>query len=262
MVITQDDFTWMFKDPDWKNKFLVGSLLALAATFIPLVGLLALLAVYGYALILMRAVMRGEPRFLPKWDDLGKMFVDGLQSAFAAVGYLLPGIIVFGCGFAFFFVAMFGGTFAAAATENARDAAGSSFFVFMLGQLGLFVTMGIAMFVWLAGTLVIPVAVGQYVRTGEIAAGYRWSEIWRILRTNASGFLVAWIMYFGVSLAMGFAVSILYYTIILCCLIPFLTAPITFYTALLFAQFFGAAYREGVSRAGLSNTPPPLPASI
>ncbi len=258
MIITQEDFTWMFKDPDWKNKFLIGSLFALSALVIPFIGLLFL---YGYALILMRAVMRGEPRVLPKWDDLGKIFVDGLQSAFAAIGYLIPGLLVFGCGFLFFFVAMAGGAFATAAADGARGGVEPSFILVMLGQLALFVTLGVAMLVWLAGTIVTPVAVGQYVRTGEIAAGYRGSEVWRILRANASGFAVAWVVYFGVSIGLSFAISILYYTIILCCLIPILTAPISFYLALLFAQFFGAAYREGASRAGLSNTFPTLPAS-
>lgn len=250
MTFTQDDLTWMFKDPDWENKFLVGSLLALGSMFVPFLGIAATAIIYGYALSLMRRAMRGEPRVLPKWDDYGAMFVDGGKAILSAIVYFLPGIIIFVCGYLF----LFGMIFGSALAETTRvSESGDGVFVFfiLIGQLGFFVCFAIGMLVYLVGFALAPVAVGQYLRTGQISAGYRWAEVWRVLRANLSGFLIALIMYYAIAYGLGFVVSILVYTIVLCLFIPFLAAPITFYVALLYAQFFGAAYREGALKAGL-----------
>ncbi len=249
MTITQDDLAWMFKDPDWKNKFLVGSLLAFAG-FVPLLGLVALAINYGYALILMRTVMWGKPRALPKWDDYGAMFVDGGKAILSAVAYSLPGIILFVCGFLVLLASIFGGALAQP-TQGSGGRDGTYIVFVLIGQLGFFACLAIGMLVSLIGFVLTPVAVGQYVRTGKISAGYRWDEVSSVLRANLSGFLLALILYYAIAYGLGFVISILSYTIVLCLFIPFLMAPIAFYIALMFAQLFGAAYREGALRAGL-----------
>ncbi len=257
MVITQDDLTWMFKDPEWKNKFLIGSLLALIAFFIPLLGLLALIPMYGYTLILMRATMRGEPHVLPKWAEFGELLVSGLKASLSSIGYFIPGCLVFACGIITFFSLFFGSAFGASVSANGSRAAASSALGLFAGQFILFFTFGIGFVIFALGAIIVPVAIGQYVRTGEISAGYRWSEISRILRANPAGFVLAWLVYLGLTLILSFTAQILYYTIVLCVFIPFLAAPMSFYLALLFAQFFGAAYREAASRAGLLNPSTP-----
>lgn len=249
MTITQDDLTWMFKDPDWKNKFLVGSLLAFAG-LIPLLGLAALAINYGYALILMRTVMWGKPRALPEWDDYGAMFVDGGKAFLSTIAYFLPGIILFVCGYLVLFASIFGGALAQPTrVSGSRDDA--FILSILIGQLGFFACFAVGMLVYLIGFVLTPVAVGQYARTGQISAGYRWSEVSSVLRANLSGFILALVVYFAIGYGFGFLFSLLFYTIILCLFIPFLAAPITFYIALMFAQFFGAAYREGALKVGL-----------
>jgi hypothetical protein len=127
MTVTQDDLTWMFKDPEWKNKFLVGSLLALATTFVPLLGLAALAIVYGYALILMRGVIHGEPRQLPRWENFGALFVDGLKAALSALGYVLPGLVIMVCAYLAMFTSSFILPFTMTFSRDARTAFGSFF---------------------------------------------------------------------------------------------------------------------------------------
>ena len=252
MNITKDDLTWMFSDPEWKNKFLIGSLLALAATFLPILGLAGLAIIYGYALILMRAEMRGQDRVLPKWQDYGRLFVEGLQSAASAFGYLLPGLVLFACSVGFiFFVGIFGAVFASALARDPDTERDLIFIGFILGQLAFMASLAVGTFLYLIGFIIVPVAVAQYARTSSIGSGYRWFEMWRIMRANASGFLVTWLVYWGISIGLSFALVILEYTIVLCLLVPFAAAPVRFYLVLLFAQFFGSAYREGAIKVGL-----------
>jgi len=259
MIITQDDFTWMFKDPDWKNKFLVGSLLALASFMVPLVGLAGLAICYGYALILMRATLRGEPRALPKWEDMGKLLVDGVMAGLSSLGYLLPGLLFLIGGMVLAYVTIFAGAIATGLAEESQRSA-PPVLPFVAGQLMFLLSFAGGMLLYLPGMLVLPVGIGQYVRTGDVGSGYRWREVWQILRANPGGFVVAWLVYWGLSMVLSIAASLLYFTIVLCLFVPFLVAPIRFYLALQFAQLFGQAYREGARRAGLFNSPAPLPA--
>jgi len=70
--------TFPFEDDDWKNKFLIGSLIVFAGFAIPLIPFFFL---YGYMMQIMRHIIveKGKP-FLPKWDDWGKLFVDGAKN--------------------------------------------------------------------------------------------------------------------------------------------------------------------------------------
>ena len=243
--ITQETFAWPFRDLDWKYKFLVGSLLALAV-WIPLVGLLGYAVLYGYGLIVMRAAMRGEASTLPKWEKIGEMFVDGFKGALSAIGYVLPGMLAMAVAYIALFAINFLSVFSTAMRESAGRVPPSDTFASMgIGYLVFFPLLFIAMILSFVGTAFTPVAVGQYARTGQISSGYRFREVWAILRANAGGYFLAWVLFFGLSMALSFAVSMLYYTIILCCLIPFAMAPVSLYITILWPTLFGPAYREG-----------------
>lgn len=249
MNITQETLTWAFKDTDWKNKFIIGSALAFAGTLIPPVGLLGVLVVYGYALVIMRQVMRGEAPTLPQWEKLGEMFVDGLKAGLSTLGYFIPGVLLFCCAYGSIFAAIFGG---AALSSGARSGTSAGFpIAFIGGEIAFFVFFGLAMTIFIIGTVPSPVAVAQYARTGEIGAGYRVREVWQILRSNLVGYLLAWTIYVGLLYISSFVVFVAYGTIILCFLLPFIFAPISFYFALIYAVVFGMAYRDGIAKAGI-----------
>ncbi len=255
MTITSDDLSWMFHDTDWKNKFLVGSLLALAGTTVPLLGLAALVILYGYALVLMRASLLGEPRTLPRWENFGELFVNGLKGILSALGYFAPSIILFLCGFGLFIIGIFGGVFGAAGTNNSRNPNGFFPILFLSAYFSFLACLMFAIFVGYIGFAFTPLALGQYLRTGKISAGYHWSEVWSILRANIAGFFLAWAIYIGIGVVTTIVTMFFYITIILCFLYPLLLAPITFYVNLVFAQFFGMAYREGARKTGLLSAP-------
>ena len=73
----QDLFTFPFRDPQWKNKLLIGSLISLAGFVFPFIPWIFL---YGYGVQIMRRIIveNGEP-YLPEWDDWNRLFVDGLR---------------------------------------------------------------------------------------------------------------------------------------------------------------------------------------
>jgi hypothetical protein len=247
--ITQETFTWPFKDPDWKNKFLIGSMFVFVSSFIPVIGWLGTFVVLGYALLVMRAVMRGDAPTLPKWKNLGGLFVDGLKGALSAAAYLLPPFLLFCCAFVFFF----GGLLLQSPTPTGAGQRPSvvSYLPFLLGSLGFMATLSITIAAIFICTVPTPVAVAQYARTGQISAGYHLRQVWTILRTNAGGFTIAWVLYYAISMGLSMVVMILYYTIVLCCVVPFIIAPVGFYSYLLGAFLFGMAYREGIAKAGI-----------
>ena len=242
MQITQDTLTWFFKDPEWKNKFLVGSALMFAATAIPFIGWLGIFVVYGYCLILMRATLRGEAPALPKWDDFGELFVDGLKAGLAAVGFWVPPVLIFTCAFAAWFGFIFSTALASRGASNSFPAAFPFvfviyFFALMLANVFFYIAFAIA-----------PVSIPQYLRTGKIGAGYRLREMIRIVRANLGAYFLTWALFLGLQILAGVATVLAYVTIIGCFLIPFIFAPIHFYLNLMWATLFGAAYREAVKK--------------
>lgn len=249
-TITQDTLAWLFRGTDWKNKFIIGSLLALAM-YVPVLGLAAHLILYGYSMIVMRAVMRGESPTLPKWENFGELFVDGLKATLSSVAYFIPGVIVFVAAYAVMVVSVF---LIVPLSPGTRSSA-QSIVPFIIANFTFLILFGIAYAIWMIGMIPTPVAVGQYLRTGEISAGYRLPVVFGILRKNAGGYLVAWVMYFAITLGLGMIVSFLYMTVILCLFMPLVMAPIVFYSQLMWAYLFGLAYREGTLRAGIASPP-------
>lgn len=240
--ITQETLVWPFQDTQWKDKFLIGSFLAFA-TFIPLVGLLAYLPIYGYALVVMRDIIQGKERTLPKWDAWSDFFLDGLKASLSAIGYLVPSFLVMFIGY----IALFASSLVSMIPAFIQDKPipQPDLATMVIGYIVFFVCLILGMALSLVGIVFMPIALGQYARTGQISSGYNMTEIWAILRANAAGFVVAIVFYFGIAMALSTAVTMLMYTVILCCLIPILMGPVTTYLVIMYSTFFGTAYRDG-----------------
>ncbi|HVG23567.1 MAG TPA: DUF4013 domain-containing protein [Thermoanaerobaculia bacterium] len=88
-------FTFVFDDPEWLQRILIGGLFYLAGFLI--VGWFFIL---GYMAKLMRNVIAGMPRPLPDWENLGDYFNEGLRLFGVAFCYVLP-LIVLGIGMMF-----------------------------------------------------------------------------------------------------------------------------------------------------------------
>ncbi|MBI1877413.1 MAG: DUF4013 domain-containing protein [Chloroflexi bacterium] len=236
-----------FKDANWKNKFLIGSLVVFAGFAIPVVPFLAL---YGYMLQIMRRIIvdEGEPH-LPEWDDWGNLLTDGLKLLGAIFVFMLPVFLVLAVGYAFFFASLIATGVVAGTVERGDEAAGAMVGVVPLaGGLVILLTYAMALLLALAMGMVLPVIMGHVVATNNFSAAFRWREWWPIFRVNLSGFLMADLVVLALSFGLSSVLSLLYLTIILCCLAPLIMAPVTMYLSAIHSVLFAQAYREGVQK--------------
>lgn len=247
--ITQEMFTWYFKDPDWKNKFLIGSILYLAIYIVPIIGWVGMLIAYGYGILIFRDVLRGKQPTLPAWEKYGALLRDGLKANIAGLGYLvlmflmMIGVLalsLFGMGLSYPSIVGEGRL-----TSAMLPAFLAWFSVGLLGAISLITFLGMLV------TLPWSIAIGQYARAGQMRAGYRLGEMWKIFRANARGFVIALIAYSAAFIGLNSLAFLLNFTIILCLLSQFVMAPILFYLTLIWAHLFGIAYREGCLNAGV-----------
>jgi hypothetical protein len=94
--------------------------------------------------------------------------------------------------------------------------------------------------------VILPVAAGHMIATHDFGAAFRVREWWPIFKANLAGFLIAYALLFGVAMALNLAMQVLYFTIILCCLVPFIMVGATMYLIVIGSVLFGQAYRIGV----------------
>lgn len=84
-------FAFIFDDPQWLQKILIGGLFYLAGFVI--IGWFFIL---GYAARVARNVIRGADVPLPEWDDLGGYFSEGARLIGVGLIYMLPLFVIFG----------------------------------------------------------------------------------------------------------------------------------------------------------------------
>jgi len=82
--------TYVFQDPQWLKKVLIGGLLF----FIPIIGWLI---IGGYWLRVIRQVAQGQDVPLPEWNDFGGDLVRGLKGFVVYVVWALPVIVLAVC---------------------------------------------------------------------------------------------------------------------------------------------------------------------
>ena len=234
-------FRFPVSGEDWQSRFLIGSGLILASLFIPLIpGIF----VYGYALQIMRRIIDGKSAALPEWKEWGILFVDGLRVLFIGIAFLLPAFIV-ACGATGLYFAGFIPLLGLAE----GDTYAQSVLTFYLLTFGImFLGFFVSMILMVVGLFPLPFATALVATQNSAFAAFRFGEWWPGLRKGAVDYLIAWLLIIGLGavIYVGFAIG--YYSIILCCLLPFFLAPASFYTIAVWAAIFGETYRENMSK--------------
>jgi hypothetical protein len=231
-----------------RNRFLVGSLVFLASFFVPI---LPLVLISGYRLRLMRQAIAGDDLCLPEWDDWGQLLRDGLCGMLISVIYLLPGILVFFGGMGLYIAFSFVLPFAMASLEDS-PAMMAVPFLFLIAMGILFLSMTVGTVLSIVGGVPLPVAKARFVAQDKLAAAFEIRAVWALLRANALGYLIAWVVTIGLFGLIYLGFWIVYASIVLCCLVPILMAPLSFYLSLLSAGLFGHTYRESLSRSAMA----------
>jgi len=241
---TQAILTFAFKDPRWMMKLLIGTLLGFAGRFIPILpGILVL----GYCATIMRGIIVDNAgASLPEWDDWGNLFSRGLKLFGVMAIFLLP-VLIFLVGGYFM---MAGPIYFNVITENSNSMGHSGLGSFQV----LMMFIGMAMFflgliLCLPIGLVLPVAISHSVAKDSFAAAFHFREQWKILRANLGGFLTCLALIIGIYYLLITGMQIIYFTVILCCLLPFVMSIAMFYMSLVSAAASAEAYRRGVEKS-------------
>lgn len=207
-------FAYVFQDPRWVTKVLIGGLFHIAAFF--LVGVFFIL---GYCGKLCRNVVANEPQPLPEWDDLGGYFAEGVRLFCVGFCYVIPliGIIC-----AFVVPAVLAGSIAGPDDLRRTLAGGVASCVWCL-----IFPISLALSFWLPAALVFA-SVEQ-----SFSAGFQFGRIYQYIKDNFANYLIAFVVYLIARFAAGFGV-------ILFCIGVVLTA---FWAMIVSTYAFAYAYR-------------------
>jgi hypothetical protein len=177
-------FSFVFEDPDWVKKVVIGGLIGL----VPVLGQFI---VMGYMVAVGRNVIRGNPQPLPDWADFGQFLVDGLYTFVISLVYALP-ILAAVCLILLPALAI-GGAFADEGELGAIGVLGICCFV------PFSVIYGVAL-QW----FFLPAALARYADTGDAMSALRFGEILAITRANPIVFLVALLVTMVANFIAGF----------------------------------------------------------
>jgi hypothetical protein len=183
-------FTFVFEDPRWVAKVLVGGLFVLAS-FV-LVGIFFLA---GYMARLARNVVAEEPYPLPEWEELADYFVEGLKLCLVAFVYMVPILALTG---------MLVMPMVFAGMNGNSDAAQVVMALFASVWWGISVVLGLLVSFWLGVALTFAA-----VRRSA-AAAFEFSTIAAFIRANLINVLLAFLIVFVMRFIAGFGV-------LLCC---------------------------------------------
>lgn len=181
-------FTYVFDDPQWLQKILIGGLFYLAGFLI--VGWIFLL---GYCARVARNVIAGEALPLPEWENLGEFFSEGMRMFAVALVWVLPGILL---------VMMF--IVPAAVLDSTGDETVQAVGSGISGCLAcLMVPLSLAVLLFLPGSLLFA-AVEQ-----RFSAAFEFGRIWPFIRANLGNYLLAIVVYLIARFLGGFGIALL-----------------------------------------------------
>lgn len=234
-------FRFPFQGPQWQSRFVIGSALMLVSTFIPIVPSIF---VSGYVLRVMRQAVGGQAPTLPEWDDWGGLIRDGLCTFAIGLVYFLPALLIFVVGTVLYFASALYLPFTMGPGANEADFL-ASFMLLTFGSMAvMFLSMALGTLFAILGAVALPMATAHFVAEDRLGAAFRIRQWWPILKADKLGYFIAWVIVAGLGAVLYTASILLYSTMVLCVLLPFLVAPVGLYVALVGAALFGGAYRE------------------
>jgi len=204
-------FAYVFEDEDWIKKIGIAGLVML----IPLLGQII---IGGWALEIVRRVIRRDPEPLPDWSNFVDYLVKGLQVMVIGFAYALPIILITACSQGLFF----------AAGESGEDAMLTAASVVMACLSCVSIIYGIFI------GFVLPAALGNFAESEQFGAAFRFGEVFGLVRAAPAAYLLVLVGSFlaGIISMLG---------IIACVIGLFLTIP---YAAAINGHLQGQAYLE------------------
>lgn len=185
-------FTFVTEDEGWIGKIAIGGIVVLFSFLIIPAFFLG-----GYQLAVMRNVIKGEEHPLPKWENWGRLFMDGLFVVVAALVYTLP-IWLLSCIGVLLNLVVLG-----------PDSGGAELATIVIWSL-----VGCLIFIFsLALAFLIPSIYIQYSRTDDFGSLFRFGDVIAIARENVVNILITFLVIWAANLALSVITSILVITI-------------------------------------------------
>jgi hypothetical protein len=186
---------FVFEDPDWIKKMLLGGVMALLSMV-----MVGTFLVIGYFLRVIRRAARGEARPLPEWDDWGGIFMDGLLAIGAYLVHvfalMIPLALGFGC--------LFGIAAVGASGHRGNGAAlGAVAGIGMLGLYAFFFVVLMALMVYL------PAVLTRLAILRRFGAAFEVRENIAFIRRNLGDYFLALVIYLVASFIAQFGVILL-----------------------------------------------------
>ncbi len=157
------------KDSEWIPKVLIGGVIAI----IPIVNLIA----SGYFLKVMKGSMDGKPG-MPKWDDWGNLFMNGLMAAIIGLIYMIIPILIL--------LVSAGNIIAAALSGNTEILLGA-----LAGAIG---GVLIALLLALIFGFLLPMALSMYVRENNFSAALKFNEVISRIKSVFGDYLTVFVI--------------------------------------------------------------------
>jgi hypothetical protein len=165
--------SFFFQDPKWVSKIAIGSIFSVLSMFV-----VGGVFISGYAVRLLRRSARGEPYPLPEWDDLGGMFVEGLQVMGVYLAHILPAVVAM-------MVLMVP---VAIAGESRGDSPPALLLVVIPMML-------LASLAFVAVLVYFPAALTRLAVEDRLGAAFEIGNNWAYLRRNFSNYLLAIVVF-------------------------------------------------------------------
>jgi hypothetical protein len=158
------------RDSEWIKKTLIGGVLSIVpiANFIPT----------GHMLAIADQVSRNDTQSMPEWNDLGAYFMKGLGVVAITIVYLLPMILLLGCGYGVTFGLL------AASGGGDPDTIEGTLNVALVGVQCVAIVLG------LLCSLLIPPALTEYVVAGRLGAAFNVGAVLAEFRQRVGQYVV------------------------------------------------------------------------
>jgi hypothetical protein len=205
-----ETLTYMFKDPKWVGKVLLGALFGI----IPILNFVT----GGYVLRVIDNIRTDTEPPLPEWGgDFGKLWTSGLVLAVIALIYGIPLWIL-------------GGIIGGVAANSKSGGATAVAVIFGLIALAY----AILVIFWIQGVLV------NYAVKRNFGAGFEFGNIWELIKPNGGRMLMTVVFVVVVSIIIGVVSAVLNVIPCLGCILGWIVSfAATFYTMLVVAHNCG-----------------------
>jgi len=232
-----------FQSRRWGLKLLIGSALSLANTILPIIPLIP---AYGYfSQIAKRVILADQDPDLPEWDDWGLFFSDGIKVFGANALYMLPGGLSLMLGYLLMFTLNFAFMFDPRFYTDPEAVMPAFFLGSFAGTLAGMFFLVVGMLLMAAANLFLLPALGHLLATGRFGAAFRVREWWPMFKANLGGYILTLLLLTGVYLVLIWSAYALYFTVILCFLMPFAMMAAGFLMNAIHFSLLAVAYRDG-----------------